>query len=99
MHEHIVLVPQPFVEAAVALAVEIAGGCTVAAPAQGYWRNPATGQVERDVVHGVTVFEDGTAARDAIAAYLFRNHESCVAYKTDGVPVLVDAPVQATAAR
>ena len=91
MLKHVLYVPSQHEEDAREIALTRAGGCTLSAGHRGYWQGPY-GVVHEDAITLVTVFEDGSDARDAVVKLLFDRGEQAVAYETNGVPHLIDAP-------
>lgn len=90
MNNHTVYVPEQFAPEAEQLALRIAGGCTVFPGARGLWLD-GRGNVHRDDIALVQVFEDGSTARDAIVDLLFERGEMAVAFITNGTPRLVES--------
>lgn len=98
MQNHQIMVPSQFAAEAEDIACRIAGGCTAIPGARGLWYSSQERRVIADDITLLLVFEDGTQARDAIVDLLFQHGEQAVCYVTNGVPALVDAPVQEVAA-
>lgn len=97
MNNHTIYVPEQFAAEAEALALDMAGGCTVFPGARGLWKDH-TGKVHQDNIALVQVFEDGNKARDAIIDLLFERGEMAVAYITNGTPRLVESVERSVAA-
>jgi len=91
MQKHTIYVPDQFAVSAREWAVLMAGGATLSPGHQGYWRS-SDGKLYVDDITLVTVFEEGTEARDRITLMLFNNDEQTVAYETNGTPFLIAAP-------
>lgn len=90
MNNHTIYVPEQFAAEAEALALDVAGGCTVFPGARGLWKDRA-GKVHQDDIALVQVFEDGNTARNAIIGLLFERGEQAVAFITNGTPHLVES--------
>ena len=93
MNKHVVYVPAQHADSAASLAINLAGGVTLSPGHKGYWRG-ADGKVWADDITLATIFEAGVDTRDAITKFLFDCDEQAVAYETNGVPHLIDAPLE-----